>query len=101
MVPGCAGELSFELGDAPVGEPVVRACRPQPFFKGPGLLAELADALFERGVLSGDPLDGLVGEVAFGVAELPEQLPDAGTLGADLGGGRLEGVFGVERPFPP
>jgi hypothetical protein len=43
-------------------------------------------------VLGGDPLDGVWGEFAFGVAELAEQLPDAGTLGADLGVGGLEGV---------
>jgi len=51
------GEMSFELGDPPVGEPVVGACGLQPFFQGPVVLGELANALFERGVLGGRPPD--------------------------------------------
>src|SRR5712691_10990063 len=95
------GELGFELGDAPVGEADVGACGLEPFFERPVVLGELADALLERGVLGIDPLDGVVGEFAFGVAELPEQLSDAGALGAYLGAGGFQGVFGVERPLAP
>jgi hypothetical protein len=72
--------LCFELGDAPVGELVVGACGLQPFCEGSVVGGQLADALLERGVLGGDALDGLVGEFAFGVAELAEQLPDAVAL---------------------
>src|SRR6266849_3590333 len=60
-------ELGFELGDAAVGETDVGACGLEPFFERPVVLGELADALFERGVLGGDPLVGVVGEFAFGV----------------------------------
>jgi hypothetical protein len=72
---GLPGGLGFELGDAPVGESVVGACGLQPFFEGPVVLGELADALFERGVLGGDPLDGVLGEFVFGVTQLPKELP--------------------------
>src|SRR5271165_6310896 len=49
------GELGFELGDAPVSEPVVGAGGFQPFLQGPVVVGELADALLERGVLGGQP----------------------------------------------
>src|SRR5438067_2022190 len=45
---GALGELGFELGDAPVSEPVVGAGGFQPVFQGPVVVAELADALLER-----------------------------------------------------
>ena len=95
------GELGLELSDAPVGEPVVGARGLQPLCEGAVVGGELADSLLERGVLGGHPLDGVLGEFAFGVAELPEKLPDPGALGADLGVGGLERVFGVECPLPP
>src|SRR5579859_209941 len=53
---GALGELGFELGDAPVGEPVVGAGGFQPLFQGPVVVGELADALLERGVLGDQPL---------------------------------------------
>jgi hypothetical protein len=43
----------------------------------------------------------IVGELAFGVAELAEQLSDAGALGAYLGAGGFQGVFGVQCPLAP
>jgi hypothetical protein len=52
-------------------------------------------------VLGGDPLDGVLGPLGFQVADLAEELADPGTLTADLGVGALQGVFGVEGPFPP
>jgi hypothetical protein len=73
----------------------------QPFREGAVVGGELADTLLHRGVHGGDPLDGLAGKFGFSIAELAEQLPDAGALGVDLGVGGLERVFGVERPFPP
>jgi len=63
-------ELGFELGDAPVGESVVGAGGFGPFFQGPVVAGELAEALFERGVLSGDPLGGVWRPVLFQVADL-------------------------------
>ncbi len=95
------GELGLELRDAPVGEPVVGARGLQPLCEGAVVGGELADSLLERGVLGSHPLDGVLGELAFGVAELAEQLADAGALSADFVVGGLEGVFGVERPLPP
>ena len=80
---------------------MVGACGLQPFLKGAVIGGELADALLERGVFGGDPLDSVRGEFVLGVAELAEQLPDAGALRMDLGVGVLEGVFGVECPLPP
>jgi hypothetical protein len=56
---GALGELGFELGDAPVGEPVVGAGGFQPVLEGLVVVGELADALLERGVLGGQPLRGL------------------------------------------
>lgn len=95
------GELGLELGDAPVGEPVVGACGLQPLCEGAVVGGELAGSLLERGVLGSHPLDGVLGELAFGVAELAEKLPDAGALDADFVVRGLESVFGVERPLPP
>ena len=39
--------------------------------------------------------------LVLGVAELAEQLADAGALGADLGVGGLECLLGVQRPLLP
>jgi hypothetical protein len=41
---------------------------------------ELADRLFECGVLGGDPLDGFFGPFGFQVADLAEELADADAL---------------------
>ena len=95
------GELGFEVGDAPVLEAQVGAGGFEPFVEGAVVGGELADALFERGVLGGDPLDGLLGPFGLQVADLAEEFADAGALGEDLGVGGLEGVFGVQRAFAP
>jgi hypothetical protein len=63
------GVLS-ELGDAPVGEPVVGAGGLQPFLQGAVLDSELKDALLESDVLGGDPLRGLLGPFVFQTADL-------------------------------
>jgi len=39
--------------------------------------------------------------LALSVAELAEQLADAGTLGANLGVGGLESLLGIQRPLLP
>jgi hypothetical protein len=39
--------------------------------------------------------------LGFQVADLAEELADAGALGEDLGVGGLEGVLGVQCPLPP
>src|SRR6266568_1382470 len=98
---GAFGELGFELGDAPVGEPVVGAGGFEPVFQGPVVVAELADALLERGVLGGQPLRGLRRQVVFQVADLAEEDGHAAPLGGDLGLGCLQRRLGVERAFPP
>jgi hypothetical protein len=69
--------------------------------KGAVIGGKRADALLERGVLGGDALDGLLGPFGFQVADLAEELADAGALGGDLGVSGPEGVLGVQRPFPP
>jgi hypothetical protein len=66
------GELGFELGDAPVGEPVAGTGGLEPLGEGAVIGGELPDALLVRGVLGGDPLDGLLGDATSGVTELPE-----------------------------
>lgn len=68
--PGVLSELGFELGDAPVGEPVVGAGGLQPFLQGAVLDCELEDALLESDVLGGDPLRGLLGPFVFQTADL-------------------------------
>ena len=71
IVPGgVVKQLGFELGDPPVGEADVGAGGLQPFLQGPVVLGELADALFEGGVLGGDLADGLGCPFVFGVAGL-------------------------------
>ena len=58
----CLRDLGFELGDGPVGEPVVCAGGLESFLKGPVVGGDLADTLLEGGVLGGvlgDPLEGL------------------------------------------
>jgi len=95
------GEVGFEVGDAAVLEPQVGAGGLQPLVQGAVVGGGLAEALFEGGVLGGDPLDGVLGPLGLQVADLAEEFADAGALGADLGVGGLEGVFGVECAFPP
>ncbi|MEL5957641.1 hypothetical protein AADR41_23280 [Streptomyces sp. CLV115] len=63
--------MGFELGDAAVLEAAVGAGGLEAFFEGAFVLGELADSLFEAGVLGGDALDGLVGPLGFQVAARP------------------------------
>lgn len=100
-VPGAvlSGEPGFELGDTPVGEAVVFAGCLQLLLQGPVLLGEIADLLFEDGVLGGDPLGGFFGVGGFKITDLAEEQADAVALGADLTVGGFEAVFGVEGPF--
>ena len=95
------GELGFEVGDALVVEPEVLPCGLEFLLKGPLVGGERADALLERGVLGGDPLDGFLGPFGLQVPDLAEELADAGALGEDLGVGGLERVLGVQRPLAP
>jgi len=81
------GDAGFEVGDAPVLETQVGSGGLEPFVEGAVVGAELADALLERGVLGGDPLDGLFGPLGFQVPDLAEKFADAGALGGDLGVG--------------
>jgi hypothetical protein len=69
------------------------------FIEGAVVGAELAHALFEGGVLGGDPLNSILCPFGFQIADLAEEFADASALGENLGAGGLEGVFGVERPF--
>jgi hypothetical protein len=62
---------------------------------------ELTDALFQGGVLGGDPLDVILCPFGFQVADAAEEFANTGALGADLGVGRLERVLGVESPLTP
>lgn len=98
---GWVCELGFEVGEAAVLEPHVRPGCLQPFVQGPVVGGELPYSLFERGVLGGDALDGLLGPFGFQVPDLAQEISDAGALGDDLGAGGLQGVFGVEGAFPP
>jgi hypothetical protein len=66
-----AGDLGFEVGDAPVLEAEVGACGLEPFVEG--------------AVVGGEPLDGLLGPLGLQVADLAEEFTDAGALGDDLG----------------
>jgi helix-hairpin-helix protein len=78
-------QLRFQAGDALVEEAVVGPGGLQAFFKGAVAGCEVAEPLFERAVLGGEPASGVAIMLALGVAELAEQLADAGALGADLG----------------
>src|SRR6266508_3384319 len=70
------GDAGFEIGDAPVLEAQVGPGGLEPFVEGAVVGGELADALLERGVLGGDPLDGLLGPFGFQVPDLAEELAD-------------------------
>ena len=63
--------------------------------------AELAHALFEGGVLGGDPLNSILSPFGFQIADAAKELADGSALGKDLGVGGLERVLGVERPLAP
>jgi hypothetical protein len=92
--------LCFEVGDALVVEAEVLSCGLEFLLEGAVPGGERADALLERGVLGGDPLDGFLGPFGLQVADLAEELADTGALGEDLGVGGLERVFGVQCAFP-
>jgi hypothetical protein len=62
------------------------------FVQGSVVLGQLADALFERDVLGGDPLNGRLGPLLFPVAQLSHEDGDAGLLGLDLLVGALSAV---------
>ncbi|MGP3913886.1 hypothetical protein [Nonomuraea sp. 10N515B] len=89
------GELRFEVGDASVLEAHVGARGLETFVEAAVIGGELTDPLLEGGVFSSDALDGFLGPLGFQVADLAEELPDAGPLGDDLGAGCFEGVFGA------
>src|SRR5271157_264294 len=95
------GEPGFEVGDALVVEAEVFPCGLEFLLKGAVVGGERADALLERGVLCGDPLDGFLGPFGLQVPDLAEELPDAGALNGDLAVGGHECVLGVQRPFAP
>jgi hypothetical protein len=63
--------------------------------------AELAHALFEGGVLGGDPLDSILCPFGFEIADAAKENADASALGEDLGVGALKRVLGVEGPLTP
>ena len=73
-------QLRFEAGDALVEEAVVGASTLQAFFQGALPGGEVADALPERSVLGAEPAGGVAVVLVLGVAELAEQLADAGAL---------------------
>ena len=62
---------------------------------------ELAHALFEGGVLGGDPLDGILCPFGFQIANAAEEFAEAVALCEDLGEGVLERVLGVEGLLTP
>src|SRR6516225_6400306 len=95
------GDLGFEVGDALVVKPEVLPCGLEFLLEGAVAGGERADALLERGVLGGDPLDGFLGPFGLQVPDLAEELADAGALGGYLVVGGLEGAFGVQRPLTP
>src|ERR1022692_435139 len=95
------GELCFEASEAAVLEAEVRPGGGEPFVQGPVVGGELAYSLFEGGVLGRDALGGLLAPFGFEVADLAHEFPETGALLDDLGPGGLEGVLGVECPFPP
>jgi hypothetical protein len=94
-------QLCFQVGNALVEEAVVGPGGLQAFFQGAAAGGKVAEPLLEGGILGHKPLDGISVVVALGVAELAEQLADAGALGADLGVGSLERLLGVQRPLLP
>ncbi|WP_158888102.1 hypothetical protein [Amycolatopsis anabasis] len=92
---GPGDELGLQVGDAAVLEAQVRAGGRQGLLHVAVVGGELAEALLERGVLRGDPLDGFLGPFGLQVADLGEEFADAGALGEDLDVGGFEGVLGV------
>jgi hypothetical protein len=95
------GEPGFEVGDAAVLESEIGSGGFESFVEGAVVGADLAHALFERGVLRGNSLDGILCPFGFQVADAAEEFADTGALGEDLGVGGLERGLGVECPFPP
>ncbi|MBP2047817.1 hypothetical protein J2Z21_000739 [Streptomyces griseochromogenes] len=87
--------------DAPVLEAQVRAGGLESLVEGAVVDGELADALFEGGVLGGDPLDGALGPLSSHIAYLAEEFAAPSALGEDLGVGGFEGVLGVQGAFAP
>jgi hypothetical protein len=94
-------QLCFQAGNALVEEVVVGPGGLEAFFQGAAAGGKVAEPLLEGGILGGKPLDGVGVVVALGVAELAEQLADAGALGADLGMGGLERLLGIKCPLLP
>ena len=93
--------MGLEVGDTPVLEPQVGPGGFESFVERAVVGAELAHALFEGGVLGGDPLNVILCPFGFQIADTPEEFADAIALGEDLGVRGLERVLGVEGSLPP
>jgi hypothetical protein len=82
-------------------EPQVGAGGFETFVERAVVGAELAHALFEGGVLGGDPLNSILCPFGFQIADAAKELADASALGEDLGVAGLKRVLGVEGPLTP
>ncbi|MEV4362179.1 hypothetical protein [Nonomuraea sp. NPDC049625] len=94
-------QLSFEFGDASVGEPGVGAGGLKPFVQGPGFVGEAADLLLESGVLREEPAVGVIGKVGLVIAQAGQELTYLAALGDDLDVSGLDAVLGVQGSVFP
>jgi hypothetical protein len=93
------GQPRFQVGNSTVLEPQDGPDGHETFVERAFVGGERAHALFECGVLGGDPLDGILWPFGFQIADAPEEFADASSLSEDLGVGGLECVLSVEgRP---
>jgi|GraSoi_2013_20cm_1033751.scaffolds.fasta_scaffold76096_1 hypothetical protein len=97
------GQPRFQVGNSTVLEPQVGPGSCETFVERAIVGAELAHALFEGGVLGGDPLDSILCPCPFGfqIADAAKEHADASALGEVLGVGALKRVLGVEGSLTP
>jgi hypothetical protein len=94
-------QLSFQVGDPAVEEPVVVAGPGEPFLEPTLVLGKLAQPRLKGVVFGEDSLDTIWRQVVLKVTDVPEQFSDPVSLGGDLLMRTLELMLCVECPLPP
>lgn len=93
-------EAGFQIGNAAILE-AVGAGGFESFVHCAVISGEFTDALFECGVLGGDPPTGILCPFGFQISDLAQEQADATALSQDLGVGGFESILGVESPLTP